>query len=230
MELLWGSLLLVAACVPAAQGWPEDHVKDADLDMPQPLHLVEEGNLKVLTAAGLTQMLNQTRFLMVLFHNPSSKQSRKLAKELGKAVEIVGKNKNGVGFGRVDITVEKELCKEFDIEKAPELKLFFEGNRTEPINCEGVVEAAALVVWLRRQISQKAFLFTDTEQVAEFVKTRPLVIIGFFQDLEEEAAELFFDVIKDFPELTFGVMSISNAFGRFHVILDSVLVFSKVSI
>ncbi|KAM7147930.1 protein disulfide-isomerase-like protein of the testis isoform 2-T2 [Molossus nigricans] len=227
MELLWGSLLLVAACVPAAQGWPEGDLKDADLDMPQPLHLVEEGNLKVLTAAGLTQMLNQTRFLMVLFHNPSSKQSRKLAKELGKAVEIVGKNKNGVGFGRVDITVEKELCKEFDVEKAPELKLFFEGNRTEPINCEGVVEAAALVVWLRRQISQKAFLFTDTEQVAEFVKTRPLVIIGFFQDLEEEAAELFFDVIKDFPELTFGVMSISNAFGRFHVILDSVLVFSK---
>lgn len=68
MELLWGSLLLVAACVSAVQGWPEDDVKeDPDIDMPQPLHIVEEGNLKVLTPAGLTQMLNQTRFLMVLF-------------------------------------------------------------------------------------------------------------------------------------------------------------------
>ena len=48
------------------------------------------------------------------------------------------------------------------------------------------------------------------------------------QDLEEEVAELFFDMIKDFPELTFGVISISNAIGRFHVTLDSLLVFKKV--
>lgn len=48
------------------------------------------------------------------------------------------------------------------------------------------------------------------------------------QDLEEEVAELFYDMIKDFPELTFGVISISDAAGRFNVILDSVLVFRKV--
>lgn len=45
----------------------------------------------------------------------------------------------------------------------------------------GVVESAALVVWLRRQISQKAFLFTDIQQVVEFVRARPLVVVGFFQ-------------------------------------------------
>lgn len=50
------------------------------------------------------------------------------------------------------------------------------------------------------------------------------------QDLEEEVAELFYDVIKDFPELTFGVMLISNAIGRFRVTLDSVLVFKKVGL
>ncbi|KAL4685561.1 hypothetical protein H8959_001158, partial [Pygathrix nigripes] len=159
--------------------------------------------------------------------NPSSKQSRNLAEELGKAVEIMGKGKNGIGFGKVDITVEKELQQEFGITKAPQLKLFFEGNRSEPISCKGVVESTALVVWLRRQISQKAFLFNSSEQVAEFVISRPLVIVGFFQDLEEEVAELFYDVIKDFPELTFGVITIGNAIGRFHVTLDSVLVFKK---
>lgn len=50
------------------------------------------------------------------------------------------------------------------------------------------------------------------------------------QDLEEEVAELFYDIIKDFPELTFGMIEIKNAFGRFHVILDSVLVFKKVGL
>ncbi|CAD7683602.1 unnamed protein product [Nyctereutes procyonoides] len=227
MKLLWMALLLVAICVSTVQGLPEEDFREASINISQPLHIVEEGNLLVLTPPGLIQMLNQTRFLMVLFHNTSSKQSRNLAKELGKAVEVMGKGKNGLGFGKVDITVEKELQKEFDVKKAPELKLFFEGNRSEPISCKGVVESAALVVWLRRQISQKAFLFNNTQQVLEFVKSRPLVIVGFFQDLEEEVAELFFDMIKDFPELTFGVISISNAIGRFHVTLDSLLVFKK---
>ncbi|XP_054433194.1 protein disulfide-isomerase-like protein of the testis [Pteronotus mesoamericanus] len=228
MELLWISLLLGAFCVSAVLDLPEHSIKEnININLSQPLHIMEEGNLMVLTPAGLTQMLNQTRFLMVLFHNSSSKQSSNLAEELGKAVEMMGKGKNGIGFGKVDITVEKELRKEFDIQKTPELKLFFESNRLDPISCEGVIESAALVVWLRRQISQKAFLFTDTQQVVEFMKARPLVIIGFFQDLEEEVAELFYDVIKDFPELTFGVISISNAIGRFHVTLDSVLVFKK---
>ncbi|KAF6126334.1 protein disulfide isomerase like, testis expressed [Phyllostomus discolor] len=106
---------------------------------------------------------------------------------------MMGKGKNGVSFGKVDITVEMELRKEFDIQKAPELKLFFEGNRLDPISCEGVIESAALVVWLRRQISQKAFLFTDTQQVVEFVKARPLVIIGFFEVLSSRGGRWIFN-------------------------------------
>ncbi|XP_003261524.1 protein disulfide-isomerase-like protein of the testis [Nomascus leucogenys] len=227
MDLLWMPLMLVATCVSAVHSSPEVNAGVSSIHITKPVHILEERNLLVLTPAGLTQMLNQTRFLMVLFHNPSSKQSRNLAEELGKAVEIMGKGKNGIGFGKVDITIEKELQQEFGITKAPELKLFFEGNRSEPISCKGVVESTALVVWLRRQISQKAFLFNSSEQVAEFVISRPVVIVGFFQDLEEEVAELFYDVIKDYPELTFGVIMIGNVIGRFHVTLDSVLVFKK---
>jgi hypothetical protein len=57
----------------------------------------------------------------------------------------------------------------------------------------GVVESTALVVWLRRQISQKAFLFNNTQQVADFVKSRPLVIIGFFQVLGSRGGRCFFN-------------------------------------
>uniref|UniRef100_A0A8C9AC62 Protein disulfide-isomerase-like protein of the testis n=1 Tax=Prolemur simus TaxID=1328070 RepID=A0A8C9AC62_PROSS len=227
MELLWTPLLLVASCAFAVHSLPEEDTSVPLINATTPLRILEEHNLLVLTPAGLTQMLKETRFLMVLFHNPSSKQSRNMAEELGKAVEIMGKGKNGVGFGKVDITVEQELQQEFNVKKAPELKLFFEGNRSEPISCKGVVESTALVVWLRRQISQKAFLFNNSMEVADFVKSRHLAIIGFFQDLEEEVAELFYDTIKDFPELTFGVIAIKNAVGRFHVTLDSVLVFKK---
>lgn len=84
-----------------------------------------------------TQGSSESCFSLALSDNPSSKRSRSLAEELGKAVEMMGKGKNGVGFGKVDVTVEKGLQKEFEVRKAPELKLFFEGNRSEPISCEG---------------------------------------------------------------------------------------------
>ncbi|XP_054992778.1 protein disulfide-isomerase-like protein of the testis [Sorex araneus] len=227
MALPWATLLLVAWRLATAQGSLEHSADQAGGNRSRPLHIRTDQNLLVLTAAGLTQMLDQTRFLMVLFHDPSAKQSRSLAEELGRAVEMLGKGKHGVGFGKVDITVETDLREEFKVQEAPELKLFFEGNRSEPISCQGVVESAALVVWLRRQIRQKVFLFTDMQEAVIFVNSRPLVIMGFFQDLEEEVAELFYDTVKDFPELPFGVISIGNAAGGFHVILDSVLVFKK---
>lgn len=69
MGLLWISLLLlVASCVSAVRGSPGDGEKEVmSIDKSPPLHIVEERNLMVLTPAGLTQMLKQTRFLMVLF-------------------------------------------------------------------------------------------------------------------------------------------------------------------
>lgn len=66
-------------------------------------------------------------------------------------MEIMGKGKNGLGFGKVDITVEKELQEEFDIKKAPELMLFFEGNRSEPISCKGNCACMSIKAMLTMQ-------------------------------------------------------------------------------
>lgn len=62
-------LLLVASCVSAARGWPEDNGReDAPVPTPPPVHVAEDDHhLLVLTPAGLAQTLNQTRFLLVLF-------------------------------------------------------------------------------------------------------------------------------------------------------------------
>lgn len=72
-------------------------------------------------------------------------------------MEIMGKGKNGLGFGKVDITVEKELQKEFDVKKAPELKLFFEGNRSEPISCKGKSPCSSIKAVLATETQTPAF-------------------------------------------------------------------------
>lgn len=64
MELLWTLLLLVVVCLSEVLGSPET---DAGLNISQPVHILEDQSLMVLTPAGLTQTLNETRFLMVIF-------------------------------------------------------------------------------------------------------------------------------------------------------------------
>lgn len=54
MELLWTPLLLMWACLSEVLGSP-------------PVHILEDHNLLVLTPAGFTQALSDTRFLMVIF-------------------------------------------------------------------------------------------------------------------------------------------------------------------
>lgn len=67
MALLRMFLLLVASCVTTVQGSQERDIKEDRINTSQPLYIPVEKNLMVLTPAGLTQMLNETRFLMVLF-------------------------------------------------------------------------------------------------------------------------------------------------------------------
>ncbi|KAK2097645.1 hypothetical protein P7K49_023096 [Saguinus oedipus] len=67
MDLLWIPLFLVAACVSAVHSSLEVNADVSSIHITKPVHILEEHNLLVLTPAGLTQMLNETRFLMVLF-------------------------------------------------------------------------------------------------------------------------------------------------------------------
>lgn len=70
MALLWVMLLPVAWLVTAVCATQED-AKEMDETILEPLHILTDQNLLVLTPAGLAQMLNQTRFLMVLFRELS---------------------------------------------------------------------------------------------------------------------------------------------------------------
>ena len=73
----------------------------------------------------------------------------------------MGKGKNGLGFGKADITVEKELQTEFNVKEAPELKLFFEGNRSEPISCKGNSGCVSIKAMLAVETQTPAFQWCE---------------------------------------------------------------------
>ncbi|XP_074063234.1 protein disulfide-isomerase-like protein of the testis isoform X2 [Macrotis lagotis] len=172
---------LLSSGLPIVQAWGGWNFQNDRVWKLEALGIQEEKNLLVLTAQTLGRVLNETRFLMVEFYNPLSRQSQNLIKEMGRAVDIMGKENTGVLFGKVNITSEKLLEQEFAIKDVPMVKLFVEGQRQQPIDCRGVIEAAALVAWLRNQIKLSTVLFTSREQIKTFVRSRKLTVIGFFE-------------------------------------------------
>ncbi|XP_051857541.1 protein disulfide-isomerase-like protein of the testis isoform X4 [Antechinus flavipes] len=179
--LLLRVIFLFSSSLSVAQAWGGWNFQNDRVQRLEALGIQEEKNLLVLTATTLPRVLNETRFLMVEFYNPLSKQSQNLIKEMGKAVDIMGKEKTGVLFGKVNITSEKLLEKEFAIKNVPTVKLFVEGQRQQPIDCRGVIEAAALVAWLRNQIRLSVVLLTSREQTKTFISSKKLSVIGFFE-------------------------------------------------
>ncbi|XP_078009001.1 protein disulfide-isomerase-like protein of the testis isoform X3 [Phascolarctos cinereus] len=179
--LLLGVTLLLSSCLSVAQAWGGWNFQNDRVRRLEELGIQEEKNLLVLTATTLARVLNETRFLMVEFYNPLSKESQNLIKEMGKAVDIIGKENAGVLFGKVNITSEKLLEQEFAIKDIPTVKLFVEGQRQQPIDCRGVIEATALVAWLRNQIRLSIMLLTSREQTKAFISSKKLAVIGFFE-------------------------------------------------
>ncbi|XP_044534987.1 protein disulfide-isomerase-like protein of the testis [Gracilinanus agilis] len=226
MLLLWVTLLL-SSCLSGARAWGGWDFQNDRIRKLEALGIQEEKNLLVLTATTLAKVLNETRFLMVEFYNPLSKQSQNLIKEMGKAVDIMGKENPGVLFGKVNITSEKLLKQEFAIKDVPTVKLFVEGHRQWPIDCRGVIEAAALVTWLRNQIRQSIVLLTNREQTKAFINSRKLIVIGFFEDLHEGTVELFYELVKDFPEVPFGMIEKRDLWIRYGITIDTMVVFQQ---
>ncbi|XP_072454075.1 protein disulfide-isomerase-like protein of the testis isoform X2 [Notamacropus eugenii] len=146
---------------------------------------------------------------------------------MGKAVDIMGKENTGVLFGKVNITSEKLLEQEFAIKDVPTVKLFVEGQRKQPIDCGGVIEATALVAWLRNQIRLSILLLTSREQTKTFISSRKLSVIGFFEDLHEGTVELFYELVKDFPEVPFGVTEKRDIWIQYGITIDTMIVFQQ---
>ncbi|XP_051857516.1 protein disulfide-isomerase-like protein of the testis isoform X2 [Antechinus flavipes] len=225
--LLLRVIFLFSSSLSVAQAWGGWNFQNDRVQRLEALGIQEEKNLLVLTATTLPRVLNETRFLMVEFYNPLSKQSQNLIKEMGKAVDIMGKEKTGVLFGKVNITSEKLLEKEFAIKNVPTVKLFVEGQRQQPIDCRGVIEAAALVAWLRNQIRLSVVLLTSREQTKTFISSKKLSVIGFFEDLHEGTVELFYELVKDFPEVPFGLTEQRNVWILYGITIDTMVVFQQ---
>ncbi|XP_034363205.1 protein disulfide-isomerase A2 isoform X2 [Arvicanthis niloticus] len=187
----------------------------------------KEDGILVLNHRTLSLALQEHSALMVEFYAPWCGHCKALAPEYSKAAALLAAESAVVTLAKVDGPAEPELTKEFAVEGYPTLKFFQNGNRTNPEEYIGPKNAESIAEWLRRRVGPSATRLEDEEGVQALMAKRDVVVIGFFQDLQEEDVATFLALAKDALDMTFGFTDQPQLFEKFGLTKDTVVLFKK---
>jgi len=68
-----------------------------------------------------------------------------VSKEFAEAARLLKKEAPRIQFGKIDVTDQHDLRKEFNIQEFPTVKFFVDGIREAPIDCKGKLSYALLM-------------------------------------------------------------------------------------
>ncbi|KAG8508942.1 Protein disulfide-isomerase A2 [Galemys pyrenaicus] len=187
----------------------------------------EEDGVLVLNRHSLGGALQEHPALLVEFYAPWCGHCKALAPEYSKAAALLAAESAKVRLAKVDGPSEPELTKEFAVTEYPTLKFFRAGNRTHPEEYTGPREAQGIAEWLRRRMGPSATRLQDEEDAQVLMESRDVVVIGFFQDLQDEDVATFLALAQDALDVTFGLTDQPQLFEKFGLTQDSVVLFKK---
>ncbi|KAG9337643.1 hypothetical protein JZ751_028401 [Albula glossodonta] len=78
-----------------------------------------------------------------------------------------------------------------------------------------------------KDLAKGAELIKDVSQAEIFVTVEDTVVLGFFEDLQHGGVEAFYTAATDMPDLPFGVTKNKQAFSKYEITKDSVVLFKK---
>jgi protein disulfide-isomerase A1 len=184
----------------------------------------EEENVLVLTTTTFDDAVKEFKFLLAEFYAPWCGHCKALAPEFAKAATQLKEEGSELRLGKIDATVETELGERFKIRGYPTLKFFIDG---EAIEFTGGRTADEIVAWLKKKSGPPAITIASVEDATKFKEANDVVVIGFFKDLESDAAKAFNAVAQKVDNTQFGVTSEQAVFDEFKVSGDSAVVLLK---
>ncbi|KAL2766672.1 protein disulfide-isomerase A2 precursor, partial [Daubentonia madagascariensis] len=150
-----------------------------------------------------------------------------LAPEYSKVATLLAAESIPATLAKVDGPAEPELTEEFGVTGYPTLKFFRDGNRTHPEEYTGPREAEGIAEWLRRRVGPSATRLEDEAGIQALVSARDVVVIGFFQDLQDKDVAVFLAVAQDALDMTFGLTDQQQLFQKFDLTKDTVVLLKK---
>ncbi|XP_019504364.1 PREDICTED: protein disulfide-isomerase A2 isoform X3 [Hipposideros armiger] len=194
---------------------------------PSEEEISEEDGVLVLNRHTLGLALSEHPALLVEFYAPWCGHCKALAPEYSKAAALLAAESAQTRLAKVDGPAEPELTEEFAVTEYPTLKFFRDGNRTHPEEYTGPREAKGIAEWLRRRVGSSATRLEDEESAQALIDAQDVVVIGFFQDLQDEDVATFLALSQDALDMTFGLTDRPQLFQKFGLTKDTVVLFKK---
>jgi len=184
----------------------------------------EEGVL-VLTEKNFDQAIADNEYVLVEFYAPWCGHCKALAPEYAKAAGVLAEKDSPIKLGKVDATEEGKLAEKFEIRGYPTLKFFRNGK---PGDYNGGRTADTIVNWVEKKTGPPAVTLESVDAAKEFVDANDIAVIGFFADVESEAAKAYKEVAGNTDDYKFGLASSSGDVAtEYNVAADQVVLFKK---
>uniref|UniRef100_A0A3Q3W0E7 Protein disulfide-isomerase n=1 Tax=Mola mola TaxID=94237 RepID=A0A3Q3W0E7_MOLML len=187
----------------------------------------EEKDVMVLHINNFARALSENQHLLVEFYAPWCGHCRQLEPLYAEAAGRLKKEGSAMRLAKVDATEEKELAEEFEMGGFPTLKLFISGDRKQPIDFTGKRSSEGIIQWLKRRASPGLPVLDSVDSAVQFIDAHNITVVGFFDDLESEAAKVFKDLYLDKADTEFAVSANPEVFQKYEVKENSVVLFKK---
>lgn len=128
-----------------------------------------------LTTEQFRKTIKDTKHVLVSFTAPWCGHCKALKPEMAKAAEQL-KDLPEVVLANVDCTVEKDLCKEFEVQGYPTMKWF---ANSKPTEYDGGREKKDIIDYVVKYTGPALTLIDSAEKLKEFSKSSPLVAVAF---------------------------------------------------
>ncbi|KAM4657304.1 LOW QUALITY PROTEIN: protein disulfide-isomerase-like protein of the testis [Amazona ochrocephala] len=148
-------------------------------------------------------VLKETKYLLVELYVSLSKSSQNFSEEFAEAAQQLKTAAPRIQSGETDVTYQPDLRK-FNIQEFPTVKFFVAGSREDPIDCKGVRQASAFIIWVKRRTGPSTVLINSTDEAEAIINADDFTVTGFFKELHSDTVEVFFEMARDVPEMPFG--------------------------
>uniref|UniRef100_A0A8C4TA02 protein disulfide-isomerase n=2 Tax=Erpetoichthys calabaricus TaxID=27687 RepID=A0A8C4TA02_ERPCA len=137
----------------------------------------DENGILVLDELNFDRALQENKMLLVEFYAPWCGHCQALAPEYEIAAELLKKESSDIQLAKVDVTKEKGLAAEFEIDSFPKLKFFIGGDRKNFVEFTGKRKAAGIVQWLKRRSGPSATVLNNISSTQEFVDANEIAVV-----------------------------------------------------
>ncbi|KAL0103412.1 hypothetical protein PUN28_017584 [Cardiocondyla obscurior] len=184
---------------------------------------VEDGVL-VVTKDNFESVIKDNEYVLLEFYAPWCGHCKALAPEYAKAAKKLEEDNSPIKLAKIDATVETEVTEKHSVRGYPTLKFYRKGT---PIEYTGGRQANDIVNWLLKKTGPPAKDLPTVDEAKAFIGANKVTIVGFFKDVESEAAKVFLEVGSIVDDYTFGITSADEVFSEYGIEDGKIVLFKQ---